>query len=165
VIEAFRHTSAFLLISMGFLLGCGIQSHPSDRAMIEVLRTNRQDFDLLVKMLGEDQDVKRLDQKFVFLTEDSDRVVAEDRLAEYRRLFKKLELDSGIYRDKDGSIRLIASSKSSLLSTSEKSFVYSSKPRSNLVDSLDKVIKNDGGDHAPVYKEVGDNWYLYYESW
>lgn len=154
-----------LLITTIILTGCGNTSHPADQIMEQKLRSNRGDFDNLVKMLHEDHDVVRLDQKFIFLTEDSNRSISEERLGEYRRLFGKLGLVSGMHRDKEGAVRLIASTKDTFLTNSEKSYVYSRTPPSRLVESLDRVIKSDRGDQAPVYKEIADNWYLYYESW
>jgi hypothetical protein len=129
------------------------------------LQSNRADFDKLVKMLHEDHDIARLDQKFVFLTEDSNRQISKERLDEYRRLFVKLGLVGGMHRDKGGAVRLIASTKDTFLTNSEKSYVYSPTPPSRLAQSLNQVIGDNRGDQTPVYKEIADNWYLYYESW
>ncbi len=116
-------------------------------------------------MLGEDSDVVRLSNDFVFMSEGSRRSLSEERLSEYRRLFRELGIEAGMHRDDANTMRLIASSRGLLMVGSEKSYVYSSAEPSPLVESLDAVIRKDGGDQAPVYKRVSGNWYLYYESW
>ncbi len=92
-------------------------------------------------------------------------VVCQKKDSEYRRLFRELEIEAGMHRDGASTVRLIASSKGLLMANSEKSYVYSSVEPSPLVESLDAVIRKDGGDQAPVFKKVRGNWYLYYESW
>ena len=111
------------------------------------------------------RDRVRLDYKFVFMSESSNRKISEERLNEYRRLFKELKMDAGVHRDRNGAVRLVASSAGVFISNSEKSYVYSNTELSPLVDSLDRVAQNDHGDQSPVYKKLYGNWYLYYESW
>jgi hypothetical protein len=86
-------------------------------------------------MLNEDADIVRLDEKFVFLIEGSTREVPQGRLAAYRSIFAKLRLERGFQRDKNNALRFIASS-GGVLSTSEKSYIYSTTPLTPLVDSL-----------------------------
>lgn len=154
-----------LCVSTMILAGCGIASHPTDQMMEQRLRSDRTDFAKLVDMLDEDQDIIRLDQKYVFLSENSNRSIGGEKLVEYRRLFKKLELEGGMHRDKNGAVRLIASTTGVFITNSEKSYVHSRSNPFPLVESLDQVIRNDQGDQAPVYKGIVDDWYLYYESW
>ncbi|MEJ7577790.1 MAG: hypothetical protein WKF74_12400 [Pyrinomonadaceae bacterium] len=151
-------------ISVLFLVGCGSR-HPSDQVLEQRLRSREAEFERIVAMLGEDSDVVRLSNDFVFMSEGSRRSLSEERLSEYRRLFRELGIEAGMHRDGANTMRLIASSRGLLMVGSEKSYVYSSAEPSPLVESLDAVIRKDGGDQAPVYKRVSGNWYLYYESW
>ena len=50
-------------------------------------------------MLFEDSDVVRLSDEYVFLSEGSTRQVPDERLGEYRRLFKELGIEAGFHRD------------------------------------------------------------------
>lgn len=157
-------TFAFLLFVL-LVPGCNLSPHPSDRVLEEALKSNQTDFDTLVRMLTEDKDIVRIDEKFVFLTDGSNRNVPKERLEVYRNLFAKLRLEKGFHRDKENALRFIASSRGTPIPSSEKSYVYCSNPRSPVVDSLDYVIQRDRGDQQPVYKKVHGGWYLYYESW
>jgi hypothetical protein len=163
----FRDTS-FVIFALAALIlsaGCNAHSHPSDQVLEQRFRAHEADFNKLVQMLNEDRDIVRLVGDSVFLSGDSHRSVATHRLTEYRRLFKAVGLESGIHRDGVNAVRLIASSKGLLIATSEKSYVYSSVEPSALVESVDEIIKRNRGDQSPVYKRLGGNWYLYYESW
>jgi hypothetical protein len=158
--------TAFLLLFMSVVVGgaCDFSSHPTDNEMEELFKSNQSDLETLVTMLGEDKDIVRLDEKFVFLMEGSSRAVPQARLTSYRNLFVKLRLERGFQRDKDNALRFIASSKG-ILSSSEKSYIYSTTPLTPLVDSLDAVIERDHGDQKPVYKKLHGSWYIYYASW
>lgn len=152
----------FLLIVIGG--ACNLSPHPTDSELEQTLKSNQSDFDILIRMLMEDEDIVRLDDKFIFLKEGSTRNVPEQRLEAYRTLFAKLKLERGFQRDKDNALRFIASS-GGIFSISEKSYMYSPTPLTPLVDSLDHVIESDHGDQTPVYKKLSGSWYLYYASW
>jgi hypothetical protein len=117
-------------------------------------------------MLDEDSDVVRLGHDFVFFEKDSNREkLPAERMDEYRRLFGKLNLENGVHRPRPGVITLIASSNDGVFSKSEKSYVHSETALSPQVDSLDQVAEANNGDHPPVYKELANDWYLFYERW
>lgn len=143
---------------------CNLSPHPSDSELEGTLKSHQSDFDTLIRMLVEDEDIIRLDDKFVFFREGSNRNVPKERLVAYRNLFAKLRLERGFQRDKDNALRFIASS-GGIVSTSEKSYIYSTTPLTPLVDSVDYVIERDHGDQKPVYKKLSGHWYLYYASW
>lgn len=157
--------AAPLLTIIVLVVGCSVNPHPTDQMLEQRLNSNQADFDKLVGMFNEDRDIVRLDYNYVFLSEDSNRNIPKERLDAYRHLFKKLELEGGFHRDGNNVIRLIASTGGMFTANSEKSYVYSRNELSPLVDSLDRVIKNDRGDQSPIYKKLHSNWYLYYESW
>ncbi|HKU77566.1 MAG TPA: hypothetical protein VJR02_26865 [Pyrinomonadaceae bacterium] len=157
---------AFSLLFFFIVVGgaCNLSPHPTDSRLEQTLKSNQSDFDQLIRMLSEDVDIIRLDEKFVFLKEGSTHNVPDQRLEVYRKLFVKLKLERGFQRDKDNALRFIASS-GGVFSTSEKSYIYSPTPLNPLVDSLDQVVESDRGDHSPVYKKLYGGWYLYYASW
>lgn len=152
-----------ILIFTTLFVAC-ILNYPSDEVLEQRFHSNKAEFDKLIAMLDEDKDIVTLGLNYVFYKGESSREVSEERLNEYRKLFKKLKLNAGIYRDNESSVRLIIFKKG-WLTNSEKSYLYSSIEPSTLVNSLDDVIKNDAGNHRSVHKKIQDNWYLYYESW
>lgn len=157
--------ATLIIVALAFITSCGISRHPSDRVLENRFQSQEAKFSRLAEMLNEDRDIARLCDDCIFLSGSSNRSISNERLSEYRRLFKELELESGIHRDNAYSVRLIASSKGLFIPTSEKSYVYSKVEPSLLVNSLDDVTARDGGDQEPVYRKLKDNWYLYYESW
>ena len=161
-----RSFTLYLPLFLSFVLSgaCSLSPHPTDTEMEQILKSHQSEFNTLIGMLNEDEDIVRLDEKFVFLTEGSTRSVPQERLAAYRSIFAKLRLQRGFQRDKNNALRFIASS-GGVLSTSEKSYIYSTTPLTPLVDSLDQVIERDHGDQKPVFKKLHGDWYLYYASW
>jgi len=156
----------FAILALVFVAGYGLAGHPSDEVLAQRLKSNEAEFNRLAVMLFEDSDIVRLCDDCVFLSEGSNRQIPDERLREYRCLFKELGLETGMHRDRTCSVRLIASSRGGVfLPGSEKSYVYSKVEPSPLVDSLDKVIARNRGDQAPIFRKLNDNWYLYYESW
>ena len=157
----------FLAIwALMFVAGCALTSHPSDEALAERLRSSELAFNRLAAMLFADSDIVRLSDQHVFLVEGSNRQISDERLREYRSLFKELGIEAGFHRDRGNALRLIASSKGGVfLPGSAKSYVYSRVEPSPMVDSLDKVMAGNRGDQAPIFRKLGGNWYLHYESW
>lgn len=163
-----RYTSFIVLLPLFLSVmlsgACSPSLHPTDNELEQVLKSHQSDFHTLIGMLNEDADIVRLDEKFVFLKEGSTREVPQGRLAAYRSIFAKLRLERGFQRDKNNALRFIVSS-GGVLSTSEKSYIYSTTPLMPLVDSLDRVIERGHGDQKPVFKKLDGDWYLYYASW
>lgn len=156
----------FAMLASVFVAGCGLSGHPSDEVLAQRLKSNEAKFNRLAAMLFEDSDIVRLCDDCVFLSEGASRQIPDERLREYRHLFKELGIEAGFHRDGANAVRLIAWSRGgAFLPGSEKSYVYSKVEPSPLVDSLDKVISRDRGDQSPIFRKLGDNWYLYYESW
>ncbi|HKO45203.1 MAG TPA: hypothetical protein VJU84_18150 [Pyrinomonadaceae bacterium] len=140
--------------------------HPSDQELEQNLRAHEKEFDKLIRLIEEDADLVRIGPKNVFFNGNSNRrQLPEARIAEYRRLMHALGIQGGIHRDRNGTMRLIASSKGAVVPNSEKSYVYSRITPFPLVESLDQLINENRGDHQPVYKKLYGDWYLYYESW
>lgn len=162
----FTTFTLYLPLFLSVLLSgaCSSSRHPTDSEMDQILKSHQSEFNTLIEMLKEDEDIVRLDEKFVFLTEGSTREVSQERLAAYRGIFAKLKLERGFQRDKNNALRFIASA-GGFFSTSEKSYIYSTTPLTPLVDSLDTQIERDRGDQKPVFRKLHGDWYLYYASW
>ncbi len=147
------------------MIGCGsIRSHPSDAVLEQRLRSHQSDFDNLVRMFEEDSDIVKITHKSVFFDKSPSRNLPTGRLEEYRSLFKTLQLEGGIKRERN-QLLLIASTKGLVIPNSGKTYVFSVREPAPLVESLDEVIKHHHGDQPPVYKKLFGNWYLFYESW
>jgi hypothetical protein len=165
-IKAVNIRLIFLFLTLCILsTGCGLGRHPSDEVLEQQLKSREKEFTRLATMLNEDLNVVRLSDEDVFLNDNSKPAPSQERLAEYRHLFRELKLEKGIHRDNANQVRLIASSKGLLVASSEKSFMYSSENPSPLVDSIDAIVSKAHANQDPVYKRLGGNWYIYYESW
>ena len=150
-----------LLFIVFALQGCVF---PSDEALEARFHSNRPDFVTLARMLDEDKGIAVLDDDNIFYGADIDTTISAERLAVYRGLLQKLNLE-GIARDHDGSVNLTALYKGFPIRSSGKGYYYSTANVAPIVDSLDSVIRNDRGDTRPTFKKIEKNWYLFYESW
>jgi len=153
------------LVSVELMSACSrTPSHPSDVVLEQRLRSHQADFDNLVRMFEEDSDVVKITHQRVFFDKSPIRNLPIGRLDDYRSLFKTLQLEGGIKRERS-HILLIASTKGMLIPNSGKTYLYSVTEPSPLVESLDAVITSHNGDQPPVYKKLFGKWYLSYESW
>jgi hypothetical protein len=161
--------------------------HASDSVLTRNFYDREVDFNLLVKMANEDSKVHIIGSSFVDLDNKDDwppsiylheneawpRSEAElgftkQRWDEYRSLFKRLNLESGMHRKHDmpDAIFFTASIDFSEIdeaetAVTEKGYVYSSKGiYYSLTGSLDGIEINRP---AIFFKKLNDNWYLYYE--
>ena len=82
LIFAYPNLTFVLLLLLSTVTGgaCNFSSHPTDGELVQTLKSNQSDFDTLIKMLIEDEDIVRLDDKFVFFREGSSRAVPNERL-------------------------------------------------------------------------------------
>jgi hypothetical protein len=154
-----------ILVAVAFFVGSRVAPHPSDREMEQRLIAHEAEFNRLIDMLFEDKEIAIIDYDYVFPEQGSSITISNERLREYRSLFRKIGLDVGAARDNPNTIRLVASRKGLFLPRSEKSYVYSKIEPTPLVDSLDEIAKENSGKHSPVYRRLKGNWYLYYEIW
>jgi hypothetical protein len=114
-------------------------------------------------MANEDIHVRRFTIDEVFLDADG-KEISEDRVNEYRQLLDSLQIKDGFHRYNSRSVAFIASTgNKSIFGRSYKAFLYSTEPQAPIVDSIDKYVSFSK--HDPVYKRLGDNWYLVYEAW
>lgn len=137
---------------------------PSDSDLKLTFDKNREMFDKLVQMSNEDSNVSRISYDFTWLVDDVSFPRSEDKLgftkerwSEYKILFNKINLMSGIKR---GGREVYFMAYTAGLATRgiEKGYVFSKEDLKCTSKSLDD-IDNQGDRFA--CKEIGKDWYLY----
>jgi hypothetical protein len=168
------------LLLLSLVIGCDYlidDPHPSDKELIANFQSQEEDFDTLIKMANEDSKVVRIGYDFTWLDNnyswprpDSELGFSKVRWEEYRRIFKKLHLEKGIawYSIPDGPILLLSSTRGLATGGSEKGFAFSTNVLSPLFGSLDgidlEIKKKNVNANVPVYRQLKNNWYLYYKG-
>lgn len=106
--------------------------HPTDSAMIREFQRNQAAFADLHRMVTQEQRVTRVARDFIWIdgmqnVTEAERpsYLSDDRLARYRALFDKLNLESGVIRYEDGSVGFLRSSSGFVTGGSSKEFVRS----------------------------------------
>lgn len=151
------------------------KSHPSDDELIRNFQNHEADFNKLVSMSNEDSkviriapDFTRLENNWQWPRPESELGFTKQRWDEYRSLFDKLGLDSGISREGDSKgtvIFLTASSKGMTFRGSSKGYAYSEQALSPVFDSLNQnpIEPQNRPKHGVAYKRIKDFWYLSYD--
>jgi hypothetical protein len=182
-LRVFNSRRAFalgLLIVLGDLVcGCNPRNPfdimPSDSNLRERFFQNQPAFAKWVQMSNEDQHVIDIQTNSTFLDTDvnwprENIGFSKERWNEYRRMFHTLDIDSGLTRRTDypPTVFINAYGSGGVLGGSAKGYVYSEKPLSPLVDSLDvmprELYRKNGG-HAIVFRPLAPNWYMYREEY
>lgn len=161
--------NAIILVLVLFLTGCNSPSeshHPSDEQLIQNFQRHEADFNKLLGMAADDARVVRITKDFTWLDNnmswprpDSELGFSRERWDDYRKLFKELDLTSGINRRQDiaNVVFLVASDEGAALRGTEKGYAYSPKEPHSLVESLDRInvpVRN----MVPIYKRLKGNW-------
>jgi hypothetical protein len=130
-------------------------AHPTTAALISNFRAHQAEFNQLHLMFQADASVGRITPDY------TDQPLSGQRLSEYRHLFRRLGLQSGIegYGAKD-VIWFHSSASGLATSGSSKGYVYSIQPPTPLVDDLDRASSEDGEE---IYQHIEGYWYIYYE--
>jgi len=96
--------------------------------------------------------------------------ITDVRWDEYRSLFQKLSLQEGIVRTQDfpDAIFFVAVAQGLCTGGSSAGYVYSTKKLAPTSDSPTKTLgtvarKSSDRKYAYVFKELGPNWYVFYE--
>src|SRR5262245_61430813 len=155
-------------------VGCSLfedSPHPTDDALIANFQRHEADFDLLARMSQEDSNLVRIAPDFTWTREsaawprpESELGFSRPRWGEYRSLFRKLGLTSGLLNYQPDLILCLASTKGLVTGGSSKGYAYSAKEPLLIVDSLDNYsFKDSIKDINIVYRKLKGNWYLYYE--
>jgi hypothetical protein len=141
--------------------------HPSDQYLEQMFLAHEGDFNRLVEMSNVDMHVVRIAPDFTWLDNNAGWPRPESQLGfspqrwdEYRSLFAKLRLTSGILNYQPNLILFLASTKGLVTSGSMKGYAYSLKEPEVIVESLDNPSFSQS--HI-VYKRLKGNWYLFYE--
>ena len=153
------------------ILDANVPTHPSDQDLEGNLRQHEAEFESLIRMYKIDSRIIRIADDFTWLDTnvnwprpESEIGFSRERWDEYRHVFKVLGLKKGLLKPEDtDTIYLIASSAGSVSSGSAKGYAYSVKPLSPLSDSLDHISPELRSQRS-IYKKLGDNWYLFYQS-
>jgi hypothetical protein len=136
--------------------------------MQTMFATNKEDFELLVRMFEEDSNLRSYRLKGgAFRSIDEKADLPPDRDEQYRDLLIKLNLKwisrvivSGSHTD----IHLQAWwVKNGWIQSKSKDFVYTKHAPLLVVDSLDEVYES--GRDANHHKKIDENWYLYLDVW
>lgn len=138
-----------------FALGLSMTGdHPSDGELMRRFEDNRDAFSQLVAMSDQDSNVIRVAPDFTRLKtnwqwprEDSLLGFSRHRWDQYRSLFRTLQLQTGLFRDRlpDSSV---------VITLAAPSFAS--------LDSAFTTIRA-GKKHGVAYRLIGDNWYLEYD--
>ncbi|MES2445045.1 MAG: hypothetical protein V4574_19650 [Pseudomonadota bacterium] len=164
-----------LLVAIPLLEACRVSgAHPSDAAMAREFSERRRSFDALLQMVRQETRVTRVAPDFIWIDgarnvaeADRARYLPDARLARYRKLFRALDLGSGVVRRHDGSVGFLRSSSGIVPSGSGKEFLWApgfrgpaigaSDPRS--VEAL--CVPSSGCTSA---RRLAPDWYLVFES-
>jgi len=170
---------SFAILSALFVSGCWLlmelafPPHDTDDILIQNFVDNQQVFEEIVAKVLRDGDVKRVGHNWYELTDGISREDNPKRIAEYRKLFKKISIDDGIQVNysSTGEVRvLFYSSCIGFLSPGScKGYAYEPYPRdaSILVDSIDDFEpKATRSAYWWIQRKIEgkDNWYLYFDS-
>lgn len=138
-----------------------IEAHPSSEELINNFYTHRAEFDRLLQMAIEDQELNRVAYNFT-RPEDPELIgITQERLNEYRLLFHKLNLEAGI-ENHNYRVWFIASSSGLSISGSAKGYIYTEVHPDLVVEDLDSYDSADGRSFT-AYQQIKGNWYLYYD--
>ena len=156
---------------------CGAQAleHPPDAVLIRRFETHQRDFARLVAMSNEDarviriaDDFTRLDSNWAWPRPDSLLGFSRARWDEYRTLFRRLGLESGLSRETEpgGSsvVFLTVSSRGIVNHGTSKGYAYSTAALRPLYPSLDRLPDDvRRRRHGVAYRALRDGWYLAFD--
>ncbi len=157
------------------VLACEDKEHSKDEQLIQNFQNHKAEFNQLVQMFQEDKSLGRVSYDFTRTSNFFEKCkepngwngkeieVSNERLYQYRKLFKNLGLSAGIegYCEKE-IIEFIASTRGLSVTGSSKGYAYLQKPPKILVDSLDNYWSEDKKSFT-AYKHIEGNWYLYFD--
>ncbi|MEK7723474.1 MAG: hypothetical protein AAB336_03930 [Acidobacteriota bacterium] len=158
------------LIFVAFLIGCdGFPDdipHKSDSSMIENFHNNKAEFEKLLLMIQEDEKkvgdrVFRIDKDW-FKPKNLDELgISDERIGEYRKVFKQLDIRRGFYAYGKGDFYSFMSSAQGLaVSGSSKGYAWSKEPPKSLTESdLDEYHSQQNANDY-IFRHIEGNWYL-----
>ena len=151
------------------IAACG--GHPSDAALEREFTAQRAAFEQVARMATADTALWRISDTWYRTREGENREVPStllpaERWAQYRALFRTLELDAGVSIE-EGDVILERSASGLGVSGSGKGYRYhrGPMPLTPLCPSLDRPIASDpGSGNGLCFKSLRDGWYLFYSQ-
>lgn len=141
---------------------------------MQEFQRNRQPFDVLLKMVREEQQVSRVANDFIRIdghtgVADNERshYLPDERLTKYKELFEALKLEGGVERYEDGSVGFYQSANGIVTSGSSKGYLWGSPypwPVLTKADprTLEEACVPKTG--CSVARRIAPNWYITFES-
>jgi hypothetical protein len=156
--------AGLLMVFAAFVVGCMIYvAHPDDEELIENFTKHEAEFNRLVEMIKKDDVLSRVDDDWTEPKDPKSVGISEERIAEYRKIFKKLEIPRGFsYFKKEGDIQFIANTQGLATGGSMKGYVYAEKTPEPLTENTDTYDTGSPASYT-VYRPVSGKWYLIYE--
>jgi hypothetical protein len=144
-------------------------SQPSDAVLEANFKQHEADLALLADMSQADDKVVRITKDFTWLNDnarwprpESELGFSNERWDAYRTLFKKIGLEGGITREKDGDVTyFIFSSKGLVTHGTQKGYAFSRSELAPTAESLDNFSQMPKG-QSVVFKKLKEHWYLFY---
>jgi hypothetical protein len=148
---------------------CGAR-HPPDAQLIARFHRERASFETLKDMFLAEKTLGRIAPTFTrpvdFFSAHAlppETTVSVQRLAEYRILFQRLGLESGIEGyDAKEEIFFHASSSGLSISGSSKGYAYLAHAPPLVVPDLDRYWSSDGQSFT-AFRHIDGRWYLYFD--
>lgn len=148
------------------------EDHPSDAELLKRFQENEDIFDRLVQMSDSDSQMWRIDPTWTAVEGNrlqSEVGFSEDRWNQYRELFKKIDLKSGLTRRTcpGGTVILLTAHSRGMVNRGDsKGYAYAEHPLSPTFESLNR-FPYFGQQNAPesgiAFRNIKDNWYLFYD--
>jgi hypothetical protein len=149
---------------------CSCANMPSDESMISQFDSQRSSFEKIVEMAQGEHGVERISSTFVrldgiMMPTDAQRLgaISDARLREYRGLFQKIHDPNGIGLA-PGRTYFYLHDAGIAGSGVSKGIVWSRQSPGKLVDNLDRFARGSPGKDAEAWRQIGDGWYLEYDS-
>ena len=154
-----RPILVFATCSVLLMMSCG---SPSDNDQIERFRQNRAQFEQLVRMAREDNQIRRIGTSRETLQRYPD--LSYQRWELYREIMTDLDVRAVYHYQDDQEIRIPLHSFGLVTGGSTKgvAYSYSNKAKTPLYDSLEKLPGIESS--VPCYRRIPreEHWYLFF---
>ena len=142
-----------------------VQSVPSDEELERIFASRREDFEMIRRMSDEDSMIVRITYE-VMRVDDRAKSgeieypqFSDGRWNDYKTIFQRIGLESGISRGNEGSIWFDAYIFGLGVSGLTKGYVYSKHLQDCVSTSLDPPTIREG--RGRECKKLDENWYLF----
>ena len=143
------------------------EPHLADEELIGTFHSHQADFDRLLQMVLQNKQLTRVDDDWTEPRDPKTIGVSEERVAEYRKLFRVLGIKHGFSAPQNRDhVQFLASTRGWVSHGSEKGYLYAIVIPDHLGpvrDSLDQL----GFGKRPIgsgCRHIQGNWYLYFSG-